>query len=158
MNRPTFDQTIAILVKAYLNDELCHKICAACAVGNLVAHALGTKPKKAPDTYCVEFENNEFEDGTPAFHWYDSLNGMISIEGEEQIKATGYTIEQIRAIESAFENAPGDPDPTSGLYRGRCVDPVWMFNGLMAVVEVLAEIHGVDLKTKESAKLQFVKP
>jgi hypothetical protein len=32
-----------------------------------------------------------------------------------------------------------------------------MLNGLMKVVDVLADIHGVDLSVKESAKLQFVK-
>jgi hypothetical protein len=32
-----------------------------------------------------------------------------------------------------------------------------MFNGLMAVVDVLADIHSVDLEKKEAAKALFVK-
>lgn len=153
-----FSKTVDILVKAYMNDELCHKSCSACAVGNLVAAALGTKPKRSKETDHIEFENNIFENGTLAVLWYDHLNGIRSFQSEEQIKITGYTVDELRSIEYAFERAPGDPGgPHDGLYRGRCTDPVWMFNGLMAVVDVLAEIHGINLEQKESAKLLFVK-
>ncbi len=33
----------------------------------------------------------------------------------------------------------------------------WMFNGLMAVVDVLADIHGINLEAKEEAKKLFIK-
>jgi hypothetical protein len=159
--KPTFDQTVNVLVKAYLNDELAHKVCSACAVGNLVAHALGTKPKRNPINSPIEFDNTQFEDGTPT-HWYylvqhegGVINDMVS---RNQCVATGYTVHQLRKIESAFENAEGDPGNIhSGMFPGRCIDPVWMFNGLMAVVDVLAEIHEVDLSVKEKAKTLFIK-
>jgi hypothetical protein len=38
--KPTFSNTIDILVKAYLNDTLQHESCSACAVGNLVSHSM----------------------------------------------------------------------------------------------------------------------
>jgi hypothetical protein len=106
MRTATFDNTVSILLKAYLNDELEHDNCAACAVGkwiNLLARIRRTK--------------------------------------------TGYSVHEIHQIEYAFENAPYQGDDTEE----------WMFNGLMAVVDVLAEIHGIDLTAKEEAKKLFVR-
>lgn len=158
MNRPTFDQTVGVLVKAYLNDELAHKLCCACAVGNLVAYAIGTKPKRIDDPNShVEFENSQYENGASAMAWYDSLGSSPTTYGISQIEATGYTCDELLAIEHAFETAPGEPTMHPGMYRGKCTDVTWMFNGLMAVVDVLASIHSVDLSIKEEAKKLFVK-
>lgn len=151
--RPTFNETVDVLVRAYLNDELAHSFCSACAVGNIVAHAIGTKPKRGTD---FEFDN-VFENGEYAAAWYDTLNYMGWEIGLRQIEATGYTKNELRLIERAFESADGKPE-MDGMWRGKKTDPVWMFNGLMAVVDVLAEIHGVDLSVKESARSLFVKP
>jgi len=54
-------------------------------------------------------------------------------------------------IEFAFESAPHTCDESDE------TNAEWMFNGLMAVVDVLAEIHNVNLEVKESAKAMFVK-
>jgi hypothetical protein len=150
--KPTFEQTVDVLVRAYMNDELAHRICSACAVGNIVAAALGTRPKVIGGP--TVFDNNLFEDGTRT-DWYDAMIGS-HCRGIDQIHKTGYTVSEIKQIEHAFEHAPGEPEG-DGMFPGKTTDPVWMFNGLMAVVDVLAEIHGVDLTAKESAKLQFVK-
>lgn len=130
--KATFENSVDVLVSAYLHDELEHGDCAACAVGNLVKAQCGT------------FDSS-------SFNWYDfaivkrrnsALYSEKNIQfAKDQIKATGYTIKQIIAIENAFERA------------SPCGD--YMFNGLMAVVDVLADIHQVDLSTKESAVLQF---
>ena len=66
------------------------------------------------------------------------------MKNSTQAEATGYTIYQLNAIERAFEGV-------DELATDR------MFLGLMAVVDVLAEIHGIDLKQREEAKLLFVK-
>ncbi len=153
--KPEFHKTVNILVQAYLNDELAHSFCSACAVGNIVAHALGTKPRKGDD---LEFDNNFFENGDYAAAWYDALNLMGHHEpGLRQIEATGYTKSELRLIERAFETAEGKPE-MDGMWRGKQTDPTWMFNGLMAVVDVLADIHNVDLSVREDAKLLFAKP
>lgn len=159
INKDRFHHTVNILVQAYLNDELAHKTCSACAVGNIVAAATGTKPKRNDELAPIEFDNTFFADGSPAMNgWYAIIGGSKSTEGEYQIRATGYTVEEIRSIEYAFEHAPGDPGkPDQGLFRGRCTDTTWMFNGLMAVVDVLAEIHEIDLNTATEAKQLFVK-
>jgi len=44
-NKKLFDRTVSILSKAYLNDTLRHGDCYACAVGNLVCHAIGSEFK-----------------------------------------------------------------------------------------------------------------
>lgn len=62
------------------------------------------------------------------------------------IDQTGYSEVELAKIEFAFESAD----------EGSTEDEN-MFNGLMAVVDVLAEIHGVDLTSKEQAKKLFVK-
>lgn len=154
----TFGNTVSILVKAYLNDELAHKTCSACAVGNIVAAAIGTKPKRSPEGSSIEFDNNFFDNGDPAHAgWYYTINGTSSSEGRYQIEKTGYSVKELQEIEHAFEHAPGDPTRKDGLFRGACIDPVWMFNGLMAVVDILADIHNVDLTHKKQAKELFVK-
>lgn len=129
--RATFDGTVAILVKAYLNDTLIHGKCHACAVGNIIS----------ANGYV--FGDNEMN----AWNWLQyilSKKGCITPhdkqKAEEQIEYSGYTWQQLGEIEKAFEAE--DPD---------------MFNGLMAVVDVLAEIHNVDLTETESAKALFVK-
>lgn len=140
-----FKETVGILVNAYLNDELRHGLCHACVVGNLVAHHKGVKPSFADCT-------TSFDDGSHPL-WqslFATMHGKQTIKKEcledkrimAEINSTGYNWHDLARIELAFETAP-----TSGDY---------MFNGLMAVVEVLAEIHNVDLSVKESAKLLFV--
>lgn len=108
-----------------MNDTLDHCDCTACAVGNLIRASMGTR--------CIS--------------WFTTLSlyrheGIAEPgQGARQMASTGYSIEQLDGIERAFECSSQEGD--------------WMFNGLMAVVDVLAEIHGIDLTTKESAIGQF---
>lgn len=161
--KATFDHTVSVLVKAYFKGTLAHKLCTACAVGNIVADLKQTTPAHTTGDKNTEFECWEYANGDRAC-WYDvvcefSTPGSSNyMEGLKQIESTGYTIQEIRSIEYAFEHAPGDPgDSGTGIFRGRCVDPEWMFNGLMAVVSVLAEIHNVDLQATEKARKLFIK-
>jgi hypothetical protein len=159
--KPTFEKTVDILVKAYLNDTLVHGNCAACAVGNIIAHALGTAPIRS-SSHPTQFLWAEYDNGRSA-KWYtlfvtssktlkQYINPIYLALASKEIDATGYTWKELARIEFAFESAPRTcswDDYTND---------EWMFNGLMAVVSVLAEIHGVSLEEQESAKLQFVKP
>jgi len=136
MKTPTFNSTVDILVKAYLNDTLEHGDCKACAVGNMVrsaAYPLWEKDSGA---------------------WYDIVVcGNVSDQFEQlakdQVIATGYSKKELKSIEKAFENADGDYDNFG--------DVIDTYHGLMAVVDVLAEIHNIDLSSKEEAKKLFVK-
>ena len=141
-----FAYTVNVLVKAYLNDRLEHGDCRACAVGNIVEDA----------GFYRAYNMNISEGCNSVWKWLFYTCGRKQISGSndpekqriacETIKATGYTVEEMMKIEFAFETAP----------YGRNEDQ-WMFNGLMAVVDVLAEIHGIDLTAKEEAKKLFVK-
>lgn len=150
-----FHKTVDILVKAYLNGTLEHDNCYACAIGNMVAANMGLRfigdktirrgihwegfpnygslgPDKMWTNVC--YTNDEGEQ----FFRPHKYKGIP----KKQIDSTGYSIEEVAMIEHAFETATG---------KDR------MFAGLMAVVDVLAEIHGIDLTEKESAKALFVK-
>lgn len=155
--KATFSNTVDILVKAYLNDTLQHSNCYACAVGNLVADAMGYKycgsKKKArgltwegfngydglmsDDLWVRVFYTRDFS--------HEQVVNISRYDGrrKEQIDTTGYSLEELIKIEHAFETG----------WKGKDK----MFNALLSVVDVLASIHNVDLSVKESAKQLFVK-
>lgn len=162
--KPTFENSVDVLVKAYLNDTLVHGNCYACAVGNLVCSSMGLTMSKGhnesnrevhwvgrrypgwPNGWgaVISSDFNEDEDGNETIvQECDPTN--FKGEPRRQIESTGYTVEQLARIEYAFESA------RVGEASGRDV----MYDGLLAVVNVLAEIHSVDLSTKEAAVGQF---
>jgi len=131
-----FNHSVNVLVKAYLNNWLIHRKCTACAVGNLISEG-------NPEEY--DFYQGRW------YSWFRSL-GLNSMDPDfrdydhPDVIKTGYSPSELISIERAFERCD----------RG-CNEDDYMFNGLMAVVDVLAEIHGVDLTQKETAKALFVK-
>jgi hypothetical protein len=157
--KATFENSVSVLVKAYLNETLQHSNCYACAVGNMIAEACGIQYSKEPHKKLgwKGFDNlyelwDKSTDDQPE-NWMNVIPGngelrLYKYKGKvkEMIDSTGYTPQQLNEIEYAFEHAEEGDDSDD-----------FMFNGLMAVVDVLAQIHNVDLSTKESAKLLFVK-
>lgn len=146
-----FQDTISILVKAYMNDTLKHMDCSACAVGNICGSL------KWRYIFCTNTDSTFGIVLDQSFAQKDEPLGCLSQqnkllyyrEGLEAIEKTGYTVNELARVENAFESAEWKEMTED--------DEVWMFNGLMAVVEVLADIHGISLDQKESAKLMFVK-
>lgn len=152
MNIDKFNETISILVKAFLDNTLIHGSCHMCAVGNIVAAknkiqyvydglAFGGwrwkgKNPSWDNVFCCDGDRD-----SPDFQRISQEN--YCYEAQEEIDSTGYSIEQLASIELAFELTPFGDDR--------------MFRGLMNVVDQLAIIHGIDLQQKESAKLMFVK-
>ena len=67
--------------------------------------------------------------------------GMVRA-ADRAIAESGYSVDELARIEFAFESVPLGEDR--------------MFKGLMAVVDVLSDIHGVDLSVKEESKMLFV--
>lgn len=143
-NIEKFNETVSILVKAYMNDELRHQDCQACVVGNLCG-----------GNWLWRFLFMTCESGIQApttinSIWlrtigFESVDELLSAANNVCL-STGYTVEQLAKIEFAFESTPRVED-----------EDEWMFNGLMAVVSVLAEIHGVSLDVSEDARKLFVK-
>ena len=150
-NEQQYHDTINILKEAYFNDTLQHLTCAACAVGNIIAAKTGKKIVLNTSYTLTKWEgyNRDY-----------SLNWLYLVEYEnrispnlpkdldaakEQIKATGYTSYELHLVEDAFETAD----------KGNSQDD-WMFNGLMAVVDVLGEIHEVEAEQTELSKQLFI--
>lgn len=149
-NQELYNRTVDILVNAYFNDTLVHGDCYACAVGNLVAANMGI---------------NLFESSRKKIYWANAQASWTFVhccnsigisnfniqhyngEAKEQIDSTGYTPYETAKIEYAFETAP----------KGKSEDE-WMFNGLMAVIDVLDEIHeNKDQTLTQQSKSKFIK-
>jgi hypothetical protein len=157
----SFDHSVGVLIKAYLSGDLQKGNCSACAVGNLIADALEIKFTRIP-TRTVYDEDSTAPDDSYYVNWvgctsswFDFLFGITQAEtpgysSKEQILSTGYTIDQLRLIEYTFELPRGvstqNPAYDEYLYRG-----------LLAVVGVLAKIHGVDLATSEQAETSITR-
>lgn len=134
-----FNKTIDVLVRAYQNNTLKHGSCAACAVGNLVGHGMDYEIIKGQEIWFVN-KNGLLVDT----HWteaFSTISGMQWRNFEathlkdvrEQIESTGYPVEVLADIEYAFETA----------HKGSSEDD-WMFNGLLAVYDVLCKYHEVE--------------
>lgn len=132
-----YKKTVDILFNAYFDDTLKHKYCNACAVGNLIRINMGL-PRNWwtvwEDVFCTvtTIDNTKEQRICP-----NAYRGMA----KDQIDSTGYTWQELAKIEHAFEMAPYGT-----------TEEDWMFNGLVAVLEVLKEIHQV---TDEDAALSL---
>ena len=154
-NEQLYNKTIDILVQAYLNDTLAHGTFTACAVGNICAANMGTEVVK------LDGSRNKFKwanhhiapsmgSGWPLVFVTSEYCQRINMDefaflAEKQIKSTGYAVLELAQIEFAFETAS----------KGNSSDE-WMFNGLMAVIDVLDKIHdNTDTKLTHTTKLRF---
>lgn len=134
-NKELYNKTVDILVQAYFNDTLRHGDCKACAVGNLIQANGGF--------------NNFFTTWTEVFitvYGEQAVNPTEYYgEAKREIDSTGYAWPDLAKIEKAFESANGINDEK-------------MFNGLMAVIEVLDQIHeNTDQEVTKVSKQKFVK-
>jgi hypothetical protein len=143
-NKAQFDHTVKILVSAFLNNSLVHGNCHACAVGNIVAANLDIKFDKdlkwigrqvAWSAVFVTLQYQISQVRRPRAY---------SGEAQKQIDATGYTWQELASIEYAFERAKGKTPEAH------------TFNGLMAVIEVLCQLHEMDVSAETAAKQLLV--
>lgn len=145
-NKELFDNTVKILVNAYLNNSLVHNNCHACAVGNLVAANMSLKYSKnlkwigEQVAWSTVFVTLRFQIAQMRRPW------AYTGKAKQQIDATGYTWQELAQVEYAFERAP-----TGNSREER------MFNGLMAVIDVLCEIHKINEEVKVATKELFFK-
>lgn len=161
MKRPElYHKTVGILVDAYFNDTLAHGNCHACAVGNMIAANKGyevtpSKILNKNDSHRFGWDNYNAYEFLPGYYnsplypsWFTELSSdKKSSIAESQIRATGYTSAELQLIELSFERATrGDTDDE------------WMFNGLMAVIDVLDKIHeNNDTEITTHSKQRFQK-
>lgn len=154
--KATFENSVNVLVKAFFNGTLQLGNCAACAVGNIIADSLGYTYKDhkfhSDGNFTEKIWNEEPYPNSSNNGWFKIMFSDESIgpETHHQILASGYSVDDLRKIEHAFETG-------LGCRNNKYQTSEWQFNGLMAVVDLLAEIHGIDLTQKENAKAMFVK-
>jgi hypothetical protein len=138
-NPELYKKTVDILYDAYFNDTLEHWNCTACAVGNIVAANMGIKIIPVRRGF-VKFGNPPGSDAFSPYEnsgcWFPSISygsvNTLTKAAKKQVAATGYSARELAKIEKAFENCG---------YSVSSED--YMFNGLVAVLEVLKEIHEV---------------
>lgn len=144
-NPELYYKTVDILVQAYFNDTLRHGKCTACAVGNLVAYHMGY-------TYNYNLGWSEGNSKwTSVFYTVFGEQYIMPIgyngDAKVEIESTGYQWEELAKVEYAFECAPYGKN-----------DDEWMFNGLMAVIEALDQIHeNTDTQVTTISKNKFNK-
>lgn len=147
-NKELFDRTIQILVKAYFKDVLDATECTACAVGNIVAENMGYNI--TPDFYWSDGNDDKIWAAWQVIVW--GQNSAAAANRRKRAKAeilsTGYSSKELGRIESAFMFAHKEDKKTR--------DKVLI--GLLAVVDVLCDIHEMNDPAKQEAKALFVKP
>ncbi len=148
-NEALYNKTVDILVQAYMKDTLVHRDCHACAVGNLIAANMGYSIIRDNENNCSWDNSAQFWDEV-----FVTIYGLQSLYphkytglAKQQIDSTGYTYLELAKIEKSFESVDRDED----------ID-IWMFDGLMAVVDALDQIHeNTDTVVTEKSKGKFNK-
>ena len=144
-DKELFDRTVGILVKAYFEGVLEHRTPCACAVGNMIACAKGYKIVGADIRANIRWRDQHFNNIYPSWDRVHSLGIMddkMYSPGRIELESTGYSIYDTCRIEGAFERYTYTDDPNG-------------FLGLMAVVDVLQEIHGCTDEERDQAKALF---
>lgn len=136
MNRiDLYKKTVDILYLAYFNDTLKHGDCSACAVGNI---CLANGATLYDYTHSISGSNLAW-----SMAFYTDTDTLIQTIDESVYKqnfngcktvidATGYSLLELAKIERSFETAPTGNS-----------DEEYMFNGLVAVLEALKQIHEI---------------
>lgn len=139
-----FNDAIDSLVQGFMDGTLAKGSCHACAVGNMVAKRSAINITRCKDTgslcwqgcvpqwYSYIYENPEYR-----------IDRMTNYLGMKECTTTGYSVKELRRIESAFEGATKIPER---LYKKKGKKAVMadQYAGLMAVLDVLMDIEGIE--------------
>lgn len=153
-----FNNAINALVQAFFTDTLAKGTCTACAVGNICAAAMGAKVVPYMGFSHI-FQAVKY--GIPVFNdvWQyafvtttDGIQKRGNLLGIPEctytlIAATGYDIDELARVEYAFEtNTQLVFDDYPFHTKAEIMED--QYNGLMAVVNVLCEIEGIEDPTE----------
>lgn len=143
MEKSVYDNAVNVLLDAYNNETLFHGICTACAVGNIIASAVGTKIVRVEGDFAY-WENGDI----PA--WYDYIKfsrAALKDRADEEINATGMTKYELNIIEISFEKVEKGVD-----------DKHNQFLGLEAVLKVMETMVSEEVPHKDNMdKLETIK-
>lgn len=145
INETLYNKTKDILYQAYFNDTLQHVNCAACAVGNIVAGNNGFNVNIYGNCWYGKdrdisiwprlgrvFTTDYKESKKVGVQYINEDEYEFNTDAKSQIDSTGYTWQQLAKIEYAFETCECGNSKEDK-----------MFNGLVAVLKVLDELHEV---------------
>lgn len=154
-----FEKAYNSLYKAYMNDTLAKGTCTACAVGNIIADAMGLViTKLSPHEYKCEGFNTWWANIFITLGNYQKIYSYPNLEDKkESIKIlTDYTWQEMAKIEYAFEtNTKINYENYYSSSDSAILND--QFNGLMAVMDVMIELDEIaeGEKYKESFKNKF---
>jgi hypothetical protein len=163
-NEALYHKTVHILVQAYFNDTLEHGNCYACAVGNMIAGNCGLKLLDKRSEYNASVwtgigylywdKKNKIEHNPVMLFDHGLYEKIENDEQEYSVKSTGYSLAELAKIEWAFEKVCYTD---CGVVVYSNSDEL-MFNGLMAVIDALDEIHeNNSSEVSETSKRKFSK-
>lgn len=155
----TFNKSVDILVTAFFDGELLKGSCTKCAVGNLLGGAIEWishfytqhSTKKQVFNRIPVITNGE----SHTVHARELVIARPDLacqvrdmfeKADRLIEASDYSKEELMAIEHAFETA----EEVDGV---NSIDS--QFNGLMAVMDVLFDIHQVDEGRQRQCRARF---
>lgn len=127
-----YEKTCNTLIDAWLDGELRHGDCEACAVGNIC----GGRSEWENLFYTwrsIQEQNFSRPDPITGFIYPDLWS-----QGKELIISTGYSVEELAQVEYAFESS------IDHNYGKLSDTPEGQYIGLCAVMEVLWDIHGIQ--------------
>jgi len=183
MKQSRFNNAITALVNSFFNETLHKGDCTACAVGNIIAHSMSGDI--IVDNHRIIGSNVNNNLWSVFFHTVEGkqkvankneiLQRTRSFSGElitisvpvstpshkfyqnaafEAIKSTGYSQEELMRIEYAFEVNTKILGVDYSIYsRDEVVAD--QYNGLMAVVDVLCDIEGMNKEEIKETKKMF---
>ncbi|MDQ6481615.1 hypothetical protein [Dyadobacter sp. LHD-138] len=136
-----FKNAVDSLVSDFFKDELTKGSCSKCALGRIVAHS---------------FNQNNITD-VPVDFWKEAFVTSERIQTVnikyfdhefllKTVESTQYSIEEMMRIEYAFES---NTQISWDLMANKSSNEILKdrYNGLMAVVEILCEIDGIENAT-----------
>lgn len=147
MNRPDlYYKTVNLLLDAYNTGELKHGDCEYCAVGNICKEAsekTGIGNSRWNGAFCT-FKNETGDSYVQMVRGFIPTNIALAL-----INATGYTVEELKQVEWAFETSI--PINQREYYTEVNIKQ-GQYIGLCAVLEVLKDIHSAEVEDQEQSK------
>jgi hypothetical protein len=153
-----FEKAYNALYNSFMGNTLAKGTCTACAVGNIVADAMGEKITIDEDGwYNCEIDNAWWND---MFYSNDFGQLITTIEMDPQVKnlrkriyeMTGYEWNELAKVEKTFEKNTSINFADYDIYTEKEIMED-QFNGLMAVMDVLIELD--EVKDGEKYKNTF---
>lgn len=163
-----FEKAYNALLNAFMNDTLAKDTCAACAVGNIIADAMGgevipRKDEKGGIDYNCTVNNLWW---SAVFITSGSGQSIYTTKQKPYTKGyrkrmfilTGYKWNELAQVEKAFEE---NTEISFARYWNHTEKEIMedQFNGLMAVMDVLIKLDDIaeGKKYKDAFKTKLVK-